>query len=131
MKQQQQQKRHLNPMLRSQRKMRKLEDLSRREEASEGEKQRLKDLSKQIKNASGTREVQKIQEEIQRILEDFKGIRNIPGIKSARRGILITKIENEKGEVITSRKEIANVFGEVHKKLCDDQEHEETEQEHE
>ena len=45
---------------------------------------------------------------IQRILEDFKGVRNILGIKSAKKRVLITKIENEKGECITSRKGIAD-----------------------
>ena len=39
------------------------------------EKQRLKELS------------------IQRILEDFKGVRNIPGIKSAKKKVLNTKIK--------------------------------------
>ena len=54
----------------------------------------------------------KKQEEIQRILEDFKGIKNIPGVKSAKRRVLVTKIKNEKGEAIAPRKGIANVFGE-------------------
>ena len=44
---------------------------------------------------------------------------------------LITKIKNEKGGVITSRKGIANVFGEFYKQFYDDQEHEETEKENE
>ena len=43
--------------------------------------------------------------------------------------MLITKVKNEKGEVITSRKGIANVFGEFYKKLYDDNVQEETEQE--
>ena len=72
-------------------------------------------IEKQIKNASGTKRVKR-QEEIQRILEDFKGTKNIPGIKSAERRVLITKKKNEKGEVITSRKGIANLFGELTKK---------------
>ena len=44
------------------------------------EKQQLKEVNK--KNASGTKKVKR-QEEIQRILEVFKGIKNIPGINSA------------------------------------------------
>ena len=63
------------------------------------------------------------------MLEDFKGVRNIPGIKSAKKKVLITKIKNEKGEVITSRKRIANVFGELYKKIYDDNEQDESEQE--
>ena len=54
----------------------------------------------------------KRQIDIQRILEDFKGIRNIPEIKSAKKKVLITKIKNEKDECITSRKGIPDVFGE-------------------
>ena len=57
----------------------------------------------------------KRQQDIQRIFEDFNGVRNNPGIKSAKKKVLITKIKNEKGEIITSHKGIANVFGEFHK----------------
>ena len=39
--------------------------------------------------------------------------------------------KNEKGEVITSKKGIANVFGEFYKKLYDDDKYDETELEHE
>ena len=97
---QQQQKRHLNPSMRSERKMKKR--IQKEETTIES--------SEQTKNASGTREEQE-DEEIQRILEDFKGIRNFSEIKYARRRVLITRIKNEKGEVITSSKGIANVFG--------------------
>ena len=62
----------------------------------------------------------KRQQLIQRILEDFKGVSNIPGIKSSKKKVLITKIKNERGEIITSRKGIANVFGEFYNKLKDD-----------
>ena len=47
-----------------------------------------------------------------KILENFKGVSSIPGIKSAKKKVLITKVKNEQGEVITSRKGIANIFGE-------------------
>ena len=53
-------------------------------------------------------------------IEDFEGVKNIPGIKSAKKRVLVTKIKNEKGEIITSRKGIANVFGESYKKIHDD-----------
>ena len=52
----------------------------------------------------------KRQQDIQRILEDLKEVKNIPGVKSAKKRVLITKIK-------TSRKGIANVFGEFHKKI--------------
>ena len=71
----------------------------------------------------------KRQQAIQRILEDFKGVSNIPGIKSAKKKVLITKIKNERGEIMKSRRGIANVFGEFHKKLYDDNEQDESERE--
>ena len=46
----------------------------------------------------------KRQQDIQRILEEFKGVRNIPGIKTAKKKVLITKIKKDKGEYITSRR---------------------------
>ena len=78
------------------------------------EKQRLKDLSKSLKNASEKKKER--QQDIERILEEFKGVRNILGIKTAKKRVLITKIKNEKGECITSRKGIADAFGEFYKK---------------
>ena len=46
----------------------------------------------------------KRQQDIQSVLEDFKVVKNIPGIKSAKKRVLITKIKKKKGEIITSRK---------------------------
>ena len=63
------------------------------------------------------------------MLEVFSGFEIIPGIKSANRRILFTKI-NERGEVNTSRKGIANVFGEFHSKLYDDDQYDNTETEY-
>ena len=56
------------------------------------------------------------QQVVQKILEDFKGVSNIPGIKSAKKKVFIAKIKNERGKIITSRERIANVFGEFKKK---------------
>ena len=64
----------------------------------------------------------KRQQDIQRILEQFKGVRNIPGIKTVKKKVLITKIKNDKGECITSRKGIADTFGEFYKRLYEDNE---------
>ena len=69
------------------------------------------------------------QQDIQRIVEDLKHVRNIPGIKSAKKKVLITKIKNEKGEIITSRTGIVNVFGEFYKNIFDDKEEDESEEE--
>ena len=72
----------------------------------------------------------KRQQDIQRILEDFKGVRNILGIKSAKKKVLITKIKkNDKGECITSRKGIADVFGKFYKRLYEDNEKDDSEHE--
>ena len=71
----------------------------------------------------------KRQQDIQRILEVFKGVSNIPRIKSAKKKVLITKIKNEQREIMTSRKGIANVFGEFYKKIYDDTEQDESERE--
>ena len=51
-------------------------------------------------------------QDIERILEEFRGVRNIPRIKTAKKSVLITKIKNKEGECITSRKGIADTFGE-------------------
>ena len=51
------------------------------------------------------------QEKIQRILEEFKGIKNISCVMSVKKRTLIPKIKNERGETITSTKGIANIFG--------------------
>ena len=66
----------------------------------------------------------KRQQDSQRILEDFKGVRKITGIKSAKNKEFITKIKNERGEIITSREGIANLYREY-----DDNEQDESEQE--
>ena len=44
-----------------------------------------------VRSAETTRRMKR-QQDIQRILEDFKGVKNIPGIKSAKKSVLITKI---------------------------------------
>ena len=68
----------------------------------------------------------KRQQDIQRILEEFKGVRTIPGIKTAEKKVLITKIKNDKGECITSRKGISDAFGEFYKRLYEDKKREMT-----
>ena len=121
---QQQQKR----LRRCQRKTLKSEDSSRREKAHPKKRNRLKEVSK-CKNIYQRQKRLKRQQVIHRILEDFKGIKNIPGIKSAKKKVLIIKLKNEKGEIFTSRKGIVNVFGEFYRKLYDDNEQDESEQE--
>ena len=84
------------------------------------ERQRLKELSKEITKCIREKKRMKRHHDIERILEEFKGVRNIPRIKSAKKRVLITKIKNKKGECITSRKGIADTFGEYYKRLYED-----------
>ena len=93
------------------------------------EKQRLKELSKSIKKYIREKKRMKRQQDIQRILEEFKGVRNIPGIKTAMKRVLIANIKNDKGECITSRKGIADAFGEFYKRLYEDKERDDSEHE--
>ena len=93
------------------------------------EKQRLKDLSKSLKKCIREKKRMKRQQDTQRILEEFKGVRNIPGIKAAKKRVLITKINNDKGECITSRKGIADALGEFYKRLYEDKERDDFEHE--
>ena len=84
------------------------------------ERHRLNELSKKIlKNVSEKKRVKR-NHDIERILEEFKGVRNITRIKTAKKRVLITKIQNEKGECITSRKGIVDTFGEFYKRLYED-----------
>ena len=72
------------------------------------------------------------QEQIQKILEELKGTKNISSVKSAqKKRILIPKIKNMKVETITARKGIANVFAEFYAKLYEDDEGEENKRENE
>ena len=64
--------------------------------------------------------------DIQRILEDFKGIRKTR--ESNPQGSTHHNDKNEKGECITSRNGIADVFGEFYKKLYEDNDQDESEQ---
>ena len=103
---------------------------SRREKKhTQGEKAQTYGYVQMHKKMHQRQKRMKRQMDIQRILVDFKGIRNILGIKSAKKRVLITKIKNENGECITSRKGIADVFGESYKQLYEENEQDESEQE--
>ena len=91
--------------------------IEERRNTVEGDKHHLKELSKKIKKCIRDRKRTKRQEKTQRILQEFRGIKSISCIKSGRNGTLIPKEKNDKGETITSRKGIANVFGEFYSKL--------------
>ena len=57
---------------------------------------------------------------IEKILEELKGTKNISNVKSAKERILNPKIKNMEGETITTRKGIANVFAEFYATLYED-----------
>ena len=57
--------------------------IEERRNTPEEENSRLKEVSKCIKNVSETKKRMKRQQDIQRIFEDFKGKKNISGVKSA------------------------------------------------
>ena len=84
-----------------------------RRSTSKGEKQRLKDLSKHISKCIRDKKRAKIQEEIQtntrRLQRDQEHSRN--QICKWKKSTHHQDKNNEKGEVIASRKGIANVFG--------------------
>ena len=64
-------------------------------------------------------------QEIQKNLEDVKGCQQHPRNQICKKKVFITKIENERGEIITSRKGITNVFGECYKNFYDENEQDE------
>ena len=59
----------------------------------------------------------KRQEKCKNILEKVKGTKNITSIKSVKKRILIPRVKNKEGEVVKTRQGIANVFGEVLRRL--------------
>ena len=86
------------------------------------DQQQLKEVSKRIKKCARNKNRAKRKEMTQQILEQFRGIKNISQIKSAKKKTLIPKMRNAKGETVTSRKGIANVFGEFYGKLYAEEE---------
>ena len=72
------------------------------------------------KDASKTNDLQ--------ISQRNRNSKSTTSIKSATRRILITKMKNEKSDIITSRKGIADVFGEFYSKLYDDDQGEDSRQ---
>ena len=93
-------------------------------------KQRVKEIEKKHqKNVSEKRKECKDNKKSKKFLQTSKVSATSQEIKSAKKKRLITKIKNERRETITSRKNIANVFGEFHNKLYDDNEQDEDENE--
>ena len=127
---QQQQKKYWKLMMKSRRKMWTLEGFLKKEEKLlKGEKQRLKDLTNHTRKCIRDKIRTKRQEKIQRTLEDLKRNQEHTRHQICKKKDTHHQDKNGKGEVITSRKGIANVFGEFYSKLSDDDKFDETEME--
>ena len=104
--------------------------IEERRSMSKEEKQRLKDLSKGLKKCIREKKRMKRQQDIERLLEEFKGVRNIPRIKTAKKRVLTTKVKNEKGEMYhLSKRNCRCFFGEFYKRLYEDSERDDSEHE--
>ena len=80
-------------------------------------KERIREVSKKMNNF--IREKTKGRQgkkKSKRFLKELKGTKNISNIKSAKKRILIPEVKNTKGETITTRTGIANVFAEFYEK---------------
>ena len=67
-----------------------------RRHVARGEKQHLKEVSKQIRNCIRDKKRSKRQEKIQRIFEEFRGIKNRSCINSAKKRVLIPNVSTTK-----------------------------------
>ena len=77
----------------------------------------MKNVSKKIKQCIRDKKKSQRQEKTQQIVEEFNGIKSISKINSARKKTLTPKLRDEKDEVITFRKGIANTFAKFYSKL--------------
>ena len=57
-----------------------------------------------------------VENNLTKILEEVKGKRNIPSVKSVKKRILVPKVRKKEGEAVQTRQGIAKVFA----KFCDD-----------
>ena len=104
--------------------------IQERKTTAKHEKERNREISKKIKKCIREKKGKKRQGKIRKILENFKGTRNILNIKSMKKRVLIPKVKNKKGETINTKQEIANVFAEFYESLYegeDDEEEKKTE----
>ena len=104
--------------------------IEERRNTPKGEKHKLKDVSKCIKRCIRNKKRMKRQMDIQRILEDFKGIRNVPGIKSAKKRVPNHKDQKRERRVHhISKRNCRCLWRILQKKLYEDNEQDESEQE--
>ena len=90
--------------------------IEERRNSATGEKQHLKEVSKQKRKCIRDKKESKRQEKIQRILEECRGIKNISCIKSARKRVESLKTtearqsHREKGSQMSSANSNAKIF---------------------
>ena len=96
--------------------------IQERKTTAKHDKERIRDISKKIKNCIRDNKRRTRQEKIQKILKKLKGTRNISSIKPVKKRILIPKDKNKEGETIKTRQGIANVFAKFYEDLYEGEE---------
>ena len=91
--------------------------IQERKAIAKHEKERIREVSKKIKNCIRENKRRTRQEKIQKILKKVKGTKNISSIKSVKKRILIPKVKSKEGETIKTRQGISNVFAKFYEDL--------------
>ena len=104
--------------------------VQKRKNVAKTEKEKIREISREIKKRIRENKRKKRQEKIMKILEQVKGTRNIHSIKSVKKRILIPKIKNKVGEDVKTRQGIADAFAKFYEELYKGEEEQE-ENEHE
>ena len=80
-------------------------------------KDRIREISKEIKKCIRDNKRTKRQEKRQKKSGKVKDTKNISSIKSVKKRILIPKVKNKEGEAVKTRQGIANVFAKIYEDL--------------
>ena len=91
--------------------------VQQRKTIAKDKKDRIREISKEIKKCIRDNKRLKRQEKIQKNLEKVKGTKKITNIKSVKKRILIPRVKNKEGEVVKTRQGIANVFAQFYEEL--------------
>ena len=91
--------------------------VQQRKTIAKDKKDRIREISKEIKKCIRDNKRLKRQEKIQKNLEKVKGTKKITNIKSVKKRILIPRVKNKEGEVVKTRQGIDNVFAQFYEEL--------------
>ena len=80
--------------------------IQERETTAKHNKDRIREISKEIKKCIRDNKRMKRRSKIQKILDKVKGTKNISSIKSVKKRILISRFKNKEGNVVKSRQRI-------------------------